>query len=108
MTLYHNFRAAAVYAVLTIPIWVPLTVGGVKAVQSKRIDGYSVSQTNIGRCDDHGLTCTYWSDSNGDGQFDTKQRATLMPPARSPSLVVDVPFGESDRRLTDSLVARLK
>src|SRR3989338_7790416 len=108
MGLYHHLRAAAVYAALTIPIWVPLAVGGVKVAQSERIDGYSFRQANIGRCDDDGLTCTYWSDSNGDGQFDTKQRAILMPPARSPSLIVDVPFREEDRRLTDSLVARLK
>ena len=82
------------------------TVAAVAALygQPQKIDGYRVSSDIISTGDFP--SATVWEDTNGDGVFDKKTHSVLA--GRRGVITIDKPFEESDRRLTDGLVVRLK
>jgi hypothetical protein len=74
---------------------------------SQKIDGYSVTPTQITQDSQFSYVgFTTWTDSDGDGEFDTKKHRMFVP-TRGP-FSVERPFKDSDRKLTDDLLRRLE
>jgi hypothetical protein len=89
-----------IFATYTAAIGVAVALSGVP----QKIDGYSVTHDEISTGDFP--SATVWRDTDGDGVFDTKTHSVLA--GRRGIITVDRPFEESDRKLTDDLVARLE
>ena len=89
-----------VFATYAATIGVAVALSGVP----QKIEGYSVTRDEISTGEFP--SATVWRDTDGNGVFDTKTHQVLT--GRRALLTIDRPFEESDRRLTDDLVARLE
>ena len=99
MRMYKTIATYALAAfVVPVAIAIPLNYN------MQKIDGYRVTSDRISTGDFP--SATEWRDTNIDGIFDKKTYFVLA--GRRGLITIDRPFEESDRKLTDDLVARLK
>jgi hypothetical protein len=99
MSLYNTL---ATYALAASVFVLPVAIAASQNDRQK-IGGYSVTAGKI--TEGHFPSATTWEDTDGDGRFDKKTLTILT--GRRALITVDQPFKESDRKLTDDLVARL-
>jgi|SRR3989338_4672109 len=98
------YKTITTYTLAALPVIAPVAIAILQDYNIQRIDEYRVSPDTIST--GNFPSATEWEDTNGDGIFDKKTHYILA--ARRGVITIDKPFEESDRRLTDDLVARLK
>lgn len=98
------YKTIATYALAALPFVAPVAIATSQNCDMQKIDGYRVNSDRIST--GNFPSATVWEDTNGDGVFDKKTHSVLT--GRREVITIDKPFEESDRILTDDLVARLK